>query len=413
MSTHRRLLILAFLYMAQGLPYGFFTQALPTMMREQGLDLALIGAASLLALPWALKFLWSPFLDRYGFLPNLFGRAAHRRSWILLANVLAASGLVVLSFAPLDWWMGAGIYSLFAVVFCMNFFAASQDISTDALAVEGIRPQERGLANGIQVAGYRVGMVLGGGLILGWMTVLGWQGAMWCMAALLVLSCWPVVFWQQEQSPTDHDSYMAAYKGLFSRSGIVFWLSILLLYKMGDAFGSAMLRPMLVDQGLGLADIAWLLGTWGVVAGLVGAVMGGVLVKYLGRYRSLLIFAVLHAACMGSFALIPALDWTIASDQNWLFVLCMLEHIAGGMATAALFTLMMDYCRPTHGGLDYSLQSCLIIISGLLVGGLSGASAKATGYPMHYLIALGMGLLAVVWVRIQRALIERHAVSGA
>lgn len=409
MSTQRRFLILAFLYMAQGLPYGFFTQALPTMMREQGLDLALIGAASLLALPWALKFLWSPFLDQYSFLPSVFGKGAHRRSWILLANFLAASGLVVLSFADLDWWLGAGIYSLFAVVFCMNFFAASQDISTDALAVEGIRPQERGLANGIQVAGYRVGMVLGGGLILGWMTVLGWQGAMWAMAGLLVLSCLPVVFWQQEQSPTDHDSYVTAYKGLFGRKGIWLWLSILVIYKMGDAFGTAMLRPMLVDQGLTREDIAWMLGTWGVVAGLAGAVLGGLLVKPLGRYKALLIFAGLQALSIGAYGFIPYLD----AKGKMVFALCMIEHITGGMATAALFTLMMDYCRPTHGGLDYSLQSCLIVISGLIAGGLSGVSAQALGFTIHYAVALGFGVLAVIWVKMQRKLIEDYAVKTA
>ena len=84
LSTRRKLLLLGSLYLAQGLPYGFFTQALPVLPRARGLSLEAIGLSSLLALPWALKFLWAPAVDRQG----------SRRGWILVYSASAAARLV-------------------------------------------------------------------------------------------------------------------------------------------------------------------------------------------------------------------------------------------------------------------------------------------------------------------------------
>lgn len=66
MKTSIKLALLTSLYLCQGLPYGFFTQALPVVMRKEGISLQLFGLTSLLALPWTLKFLWAPLVDNYG-----------------------------------------------------------------------------------------------------------------------------------------------------------------------------------------------------------------------------------------------------------------------------------------------------------------------------------------------------------
>src|SRR4030095_1312128 len=58
--------MLSALYFAQGLPSGLIARALPPLLREQGVSLSVIGFTSALALPWALKFAWAPFVDRYG-----------------------------------------------------------------------------------------------------------------------------------------------------------------------------------------------------------------------------------------------------------------------------------------------------------------------------------------------------------
>lgn len=396
--TARHLLILGSLYLAQGLPFGFFTQAMPTLLREQGVDLKVIGLLSMLAIPWALKFLWAPLLDRMS-----FASGAHRRGWILVANLMAVIGLLILSFAPLQSWLDDQIILLFALLFCLNFFAATQDIATDALAVESIPNEQRGLANGLQVAGYRVGMVIGGGLILGWIAFLHWQGAMISMAIILLLTTTTVWAWGKENAGVDHGGYGQAYKGFLTLKGVWAWIALLVIYKAPDAFGSAMLRPMLVDSGATVENIARLLGSYGVVAGLVGALLGGWLVKPVGRYRSLWSFLFLHGIMIGSFQFIPFLG----IDSPITFTIIMAEHVIGGMSTVVLFVLMMDFCRPSHSGVDYSLQSCLVLIGGLSVGSLSGLGASELGYETHYRMTLLFAMIVTLYVVCQRHYIYR------
>jgi MFS family permease len=408
-ASNRQLLILLSLYIAQGLPFGFFTQAMPDIMRAEGVELKYIGLMSLLALPWALKFLWAPLLDKY----RVFSFPL-RKGWILLANGLAVVSLLIFSAADQAWWLNTGLFFTLLILLGLNIFAATQDISTDALAIESVPVHKRGVLNGIQVSGYRIGMVIGGGAILAWLPVMGWQYAMWLMALLLVLASAPVLFMPDNNNSVNglandldvsaraSDSVFVSWKGLFKRKGIWLWVGLLVLYKIGDAFGTAMLKPLMIDTGYKLEDVAIIMGTWGVVAGLVGAIIGGLLVKPLGRYRALVVFACLQALSLflyGMYAqgLIP---------KDGFVLLCVIEHITGAMATIGIFTVMMDYCREHHAGLDYSFQSCLIIASGLIAGSLSGFSVEAFGYFMHFFIAAGLTLLGLVWVIWQRKFIN-------
>ncbi len=164
-STKRaQFLLLLSLYTAQGLPFGFFTQALPVIMRQQDYALRWIGLSHLLALPWALKWLWASTVDS-----TYSARFGRRRSWIL---PLQAASCIVIAVLGL---LGDGNVG-WLVVGCLltDLFAATQDIATDGMAVEQLSPRERGWGNGIQVAGYRVGMIVGSSAILIlWTTTVG------------------------------------------------------------------------------------------------------------------------------------------------------------------------------------------------------------------------------------------------
>ena len=67
LRDHRGFLgLLLCLYFAQGLPSGLIAHALPALLRDAGVSLSVIGLTGLIAAPWMLKFLWAPFVDRYG-----------------------------------------------------------------------------------------------------------------------------------------------------------------------------------------------------------------------------------------------------------------------------------------------------------------------------------------------------------
>lgn len=144
-----------------------------------------------------------------------------------------------------------------------------------------------------------------------------------------------------------------------------------------------MLRPFLVDAGMEMASIGWLLGTAGFTAGLLGALAGGFGVTRLGRKRALITYGIFQALTVTAYAL-PSLG---VGGVPLLAAVTTIEHFAGGMATVALFTMMMDACRPTTEGSDYTVQASIVVIATGIASALSGVSASLIGYTGHFLLA--------------------------
>ena len=386
--------LLGALYFSQGLPYGFFTQALPVLLRKSGFSLGQIGLTSMLALPWAMKFLWAPAVDRYAF--KSLGR---RRSWILPLQAAAVITLSVLAatgaLAHLNLLLGA--------VFLINLLSATQDIATDGFAVDMLSYRERGLANGLQVAGYRFGMIVGGGLLLILFGSLGGSNTFMAMAGLIALASVPVLLiteppaGDQPGAPEPRRpevSLMRPLAQFLRRPGVSGILLLITAYKFGDAGATAMLRPFLVDAGLGLSKIGWLLGTVGFIAGLLGALAGGALVNRIGRKQSLLLFGALQAVTVGGYALLA----TGTPGNVLLHAVCGAEHFIGGMATAALFTCMMDWSSSDNAATDYTVQASAVVVSTGLASTLSGFSAQALGYSGHFTLSSILSALSLLVV---------------
>jgi RhtX/FptX family siderophore transporter len=365
--------LLGTLYFSQGVPFGFFTQALPVLMRKHGYSLREIGLASLLAMPWALKFLWAPLVDRFG-----FRGVGRRRSWIIPMQILTALDLVALGACSPEGRFAAVLLGVFLV----NVFTATQDIAADALAIDILSLPERGVGNGVRVGGYRVGMIVGGGAILILMEKVGWSAAFLGMALLTGLASIPILL-TDEAPPRLEESSVHASRHFLRRPGALRILALILTYKAGDAFAIGMLRPFLTDKGLTLADVGELIGTVGFVAGLLGAFVGGALVNRLGRKRSLLTFGVLQALTVAGYAGVARVEPT----WSMLYAVCAAEHFAGGMATAALFTCMMDWSRPETSATDYTVQASAVVLATATASTLSGFSAQALGYFDHFVLA--------------------------
>ncbi|AKJ01889.1 RhtX/FptX family siderophore transporter [Archangium gephyra] len=391
LNTPMKLGLLTSLYLSQGLPFGFFTQTLPVLLRKQGMSLPDIGLANLLALPWALKFLWAPLMDRYG-----SERLGRRRGYILPLQFLSAALLLGLALPEGT----VSIPALLGAVLLVNLLAATQDVATDGLAVELLERHERGWGNGIQVAGYRVGMILGGGLMLILIDTLGWRATLLSMGGMLLVATVPVALFREPPSPASaHESVRLGpwlRESLLSwarRPGAGTWLTLLALFKAGEHLATGMLRTFLVDTGLELAQVGWMLGVVGFTTGLLGALIGGALVNRLGQRRALLVFGTLQAAAVLLYALAAR-----GASLPVLALVCGVEHLASGMATAALFTVMMDQCRPEHAASDYTLQASLVVLATGAAAAVSGFSAQAFGYAWHFTLSAAVCALAVVWV---------------
>jgi predicted MFS family arabinose efflux permease len=389
MKTHYKMGLLASLYLSQGLPYGFFTQALPALLRHHKVSLAVIGLTSLLGVTWACKFLWAPLVDLVG--SNRFG---YRKSWIVPLQIAAAVLLLCTS------WLdpGQALLLIVGIAFLSNVLAATQDVATDALAIDLLTPAERGAGNGIQIAGYRIGMIIGGGVLLIVFERFGWANTFLSLGLILLLGVIPISLYReprrcvpQHSTPLmwscPHmvwDAFQQPYMGL--------WLIVLLTYKAGDALGSAMLRPFLIDRGLQLADIGWMLGTVGFSAGLLGAIVGGSVINRLGRTTSLVVFGLMHALSMLLYA-VPAAGM---GTEALLYGVCAAEHFAGSLASVALYTQMMDRSRVDTAATDYTVQSSALAVAIGVVGATSGVLAEAVGYTMLFVLAAVLGFAGVL-----------------
>lgn len=376
-SRVRRIVLLVALYLAQGLPYGFFTQALPVLLREAGYSLKMISALSLLYLPWALKFLWAPYLDH----------TSTRKRWLLSLQISSVAGALLLT--QLD--LAQNFAVLLVAAFAFNIIAASQDAVTDGLTVRMLNTRELGLGNAIQVGGYRVGMILGAGLLLWIFAKTNWQIMFACMAGLLALTVLPVFGLVDAARDANVRRPQRLHIGWVARlrlPGTLAFVFLIFCYRFGDAIVSSLLGPFLSDQGLTKETIALMKGTVGSATSLGGAVIGGWFVFRVGRRFALLASGLAQAAV---FVLYIVAAMHIGGIEL-LWTVTILEGVVGTMATVALFTLMMDASDPEHAGTDYTLFASAVVMVGSLGSFLAGAIADSFGYAPTF--AIGTALAA-------------------
>ncbi len=398
--TAGTLTLLGALYFAQGLPFGFFTQALPVVLRESGYSLVQISATGVLFLPWALKFLWAPYVDRYG----------TRRRWLLGLQCGAAA--VALGLSALD--LSSTLRWLFVGIFVVNVFSATQDIATDGIAVRLLTPRLLGPGNGIQVGAYRIGMVCGGGLLLWFFTFAGWRALFVAMAALLLLTTLPVLLMRDQLNAADDgrgggegggdgrggepDSPVRLALGWWSRlrrPGIVTLILLIAGFKFGNSMGSALVGPFMSDEGLTLSQIALVEGGVSSVSALGGAALGAWLSFRFGRMRALLFGGISQTLSLGLY-LVASFG---IGGFPLLVTATVTEHVLGGAATVAVFALMMDAAEKRFAGADYTLLACAVVFAQGAAGITAGIVGDLFGYSVMFgsaLVLSGIGCAVLV-----------------
>ncbi|MDQ8953218.1 MFS transporter [Acinetobacter rudis] len=397
-------LLLFSLYWAQGLPVGFMTHALPVILRSQGVSLAHIGGFGVLMAPWALKVFWAPYLDRYG-----HQNIESYRYWALVTQALTVVVLVILSFFPihvLDQPVYLVIFFIFLLL--MNILGATQDIATDALAVNLLKPKQQHWGNFFQVVGSRLGFIVGGGVILWLMDLLYWQGTFILLAILVAINRLPiwktqlgasVKFLKVKQSQSDFShstSLKQQFKNYFryftKNKELRIWLVVLITIKVTDGLSGAILKPLMVDIGLSFSQIGIYVTMLGAMAALLGAAFASYLLKYLSRSYALLFFTLLKLASLAVFAFIArCYEQGYIITTWWIYLANALEDMFAAMQLLIMLTLVMQYSRQQYAGTDFSFQvSVMAFVSGALYS-LSGLFAERLGYSDYLFCVLVLG----------------------
>ena len=387
-TQRQKMVLLGGLYITQFLGLSFILTAVPAIMREAGAGLDEIAWIYVLGLVWAVKFLWAPFIDRYG-----SKRHGHYRSWLIVLQSLLIVSLISASFFNIETQLP--ILSVFLIL--ASLLSATQDIAADALAVTVLAPEERGLGNSIQMAGGFIGNMIGGGLVLIAYAWLGWTASLLILAAGTALPLINILRHKEQPAPADLREEKVSFKDLvrfFQRPRIGHWVIILLVYSLGIAMSYALVNPMLVDLGWTLDRIGIATNIVGTVAAIGGAAVAGWLVQRMGRKQAMLLTGVFATLSIAGLYL-PAQGNNNVVNIYASLVLMMLGY---GANTTILATMMMDKSDPSTAGTDYSLQYSLFSFLGFISGGLALGVAESIGYAGVLTAAISAGFLSLVLV---------------
>ncbi|MDQ6435131.1 MFS transporter [Mesorhizobium sp. LHD-90] len=371
------------LYVAQSVIGGITWTGLPAVMRDDGLPLDSVGLLSLIALPWALKFLWSPQVERFR-LP----RSGRNRSGV----VVLVGGLISILGLALAGILGPG--NLFPVLACLTvvaFAASTVDIACDGYAVEALAKRFHGWGNAAQVGGAYLGSAIGGGLFLVLVAAMGWQVAVWAMVALLVLLGVPFLWHARSHAAIETRSHTPSLASALRRKDVRRGLLAAAIYVVAQKGSMMMLGPFLIDAGFDLATVGLLNGVGSLLVGFAAALAGGALVQAWGARAVLVVALALQAAALLFFAaygLFPGMPKPL---------LMAVASSSGVMALGfvALYAQFMGWSDPRQGGVDFTLFQSMDALVSLACGVLAGYAAEHFGYTAFYVGAGAVALAAI------------------
>ena len=377
---------------ASGLPLALTSGTLQAWLTVAGLDLKTIGIFTLVGLPYTLKFLWAPLMDRL--VPPWLGR---RRGWMLVTQMSVALGLAAMAVT------GPGqrpeILGVLALV--VAFLSASLDIVFDAYRTDVLLRPERGFGAAVWVNGYRCALLIAsaGALLLA--DYIGWHNTYLLLAALMAAG---VVTILVSPEPSESGAAPASLaeaiggplKEFFTRPGVIGLLALIVLYKVGDAVAASLQTAFLIGgMGFSVSEVGYVKGL-GIGATLIGALAGGVAMAKLGMVRSLLLFGLLQAVSNLGFMW---LAW-MGKSYMALTTSILVENVTGGMGTVAFVALIMSLCDHRYTATQFALLSSLEALGRVFSGRPSAELVEMVGWAQFFFWSFLVALPGIwlVWV---------------
>ena len=377
------------LYIAQTIPMSFFSTVIPVMMRQENFSLSAIGLLQLIKLPWILKFLWSPMIDRHALTTGDYKR------WIFSSELIYAA--LIFGVAFLDFH--TDFYTIVALIIISFIASATQDIATDALAVLSFSRKDKSLANSMQSMGSFGGSMIGGGVLLLLFKQIGWNNLLPCLALFVIVALLPLLFNKgikiQPKQP-DERAKKADVFYFFTQRKIWKQIGFLFLYYSGLIGTLAMLKPYLVDLGYSMKEIGVMSGVAGTSIGFLASFTGGIIVRRIGRFQARILFALFVLVATLYFLGLSYATPTTVLLYGGIFLL----WGRYGMATIVVYTTAMDCVRPGREGTDFTIQTVITHLSGMLMAILSGKIADHTGYHGLFFFESSIALTSLIYILI-------------
>jgi PAT family beta-lactamase induction signal transducer AmpG len=393
--TTKRMAAMLILGFASGLPLPLTGGTLQAWITIAGVDLKTIGMFSLVGVPYTVKFLWSPFMDRY--VPTWLGR---RRGWILPTQLVLICSIAVMGFMRPEY----APVTLGILAMVVAFTSASQDIVIDAYRTDVLLEKERGIGAATFVLGYRIAMLFAGALALILSDHIGWQNTYLIMSAIMIVGVLGTLVGPEPAGSivapkTLKEAVWGPLQDFVSRPFALSMLLLIVLYKLGDAYAGTMTTTFLLrGAGFTATEVGTINKGMGLIATIAGAMFGGTLMVKLGLFRSLMLFGLLQMVSNLSFMV---LAW-LGKNYGVMIFAVAFENLCGGMGTSAFVALLMALCNKKYSATQFALLSSLSALGRVLISPSSGYVIDITGWAVFFFIttlAALPGLWLLWWMR--------------
>lgn len=403
----RRILAIFFFGFSSGLPFLLIKSGstLGAWLTDASVDLTSITMLAWAGMPYSLKFLWAPFLDRLN--PPLgFARLGRRRGWMLLIQIILAGAIMVLGLTPPDDTVLMGL-AILLVAFC----AASQDVVVDAYRVDILNAVQQPPGATMVQAGYRIAMLVSGAGALALAEhFLDWPRVYMVMAGLMVVGMAATLMNPEphaaERAPVPtharawlKEAVVSPFADMIQRQGAALFgiLAFIILFKLCDAIPGSVATPFYKAMGFSNDEIAGISKVFGFGATLVGLALGGVVAVRLGLLRALFLTGVLQAASN----LMYVWQTTMGHDRLALIATIAIENVTGSMAAAVFVAYISRLCNLNYSATQYALLSALAALGTNFFSGFSGYLVKTMGWAPFFVFTTFTalpGLLLLLWM---------------
>jgi PAT family beta-lactamase induction signal transducer AmpG len=379
--------ILLLLGFSSGLPFYLTSKTLQAWMTTAKVDLATIGFFSLVTLPYSLKFVWAPVMDRY--IPPFLGR---RRGWVLITQILLLIAIAAMSLH--DPQQGLRMLAVNAIA--IAFFSASQDISLDAYRTDVLQDREMGAGAAVFVMGYRIAMITTGALAFFLADRMPWQTVYLILSTLILVGI-ATTFFAPEPVLSDApprtliEAVVLPFADFFQRVGIlraVLVLVFIVVYKYSDSLAGSMTTPFLLKAGFSQSEVGAVFLGVGVIATIAGVVVGGAVIGKVGINRSLWIFVVIQGLSNLTYY-----GLSLAGKNHAFMVSAIItENFGLGLVTAGMTAYLMSMCNKRFTATQFALLSSLMAASRDILVAPAGKIAESIGWPGFFLLTVAMAI---------------------
>lgn len=370
--------VMLLLGFSAGIPYALTAGTLQAWLATENVDIKTIGLFALVGIPYNWKFVWAPFMDR--FFPKFLGR---RRGWMIVTQIGLAAAIAGMALTSPSY----SLTTMAALAVLVAFFSSSQDIVVDAYRTEALKQEEYGAGSGVYIMGYRLAMLVSGALALIMADHYSWKTVYLFMAATIIVGIIGTLIAPEPETQkppkTIAEAVVAPLKEFFSRPGALEVMLFILLYKLDSAVASALMTKFFLDMGFTKTDIGAVTKVFGLVATIIGTLLGGALIPKLGMKRALIIFGILQGATNLLFLWMAK----VGAERSALIATIAGENLAGGMGTAAYAAFLMSLCNQRFTATQYALLTSLMAVPTKIIAAPTGFLQAAVGWEQYFVIS--------------------------